>query len=63
MPFEFVKVNYDEILKHAAERRRFGLRRGGCRHSAASFCDAASEKEYINFFGERAKKAQRRTSR
>ena len=25
-------------------------------HSAASFCDAASEKEYVDFFSERAKK-------
>jgi hypothetical protein len=55
MPFEFVKANYDEILKRAPSGG--GLDFGAALpYSASSFCDAASEKEYIDFFGERAKK-------
>jgi hypothetical protein len=55
MPFEFVKANYDEILKRAPSGggSDFGSL---LPYSAASFCDAASEKEYISFFGERSKK-------
>jgi alanyl aminopeptidase len=55
MPFEFVKANYDEILKRAPSGggSDFGAI---LPYSASSFCDAASEKEYIDFFGERAKK-------
>jgi cytosol alanyl aminopeptidase len=55
MPFEFVKANYDEILKRAPSGggSDFGA---VLPYSAASFCDAASEKEYIDFFAERAKK-------
>jgi hypothetical protein len=55
MSFEFVKANFDEILKRAPSG-------GGSDYgailptSAGSFCDAASEKEYVDFFGERAKK-------
>jgi alanyl aminopeptidase len=55
MSFEFVKANYDEILKRAPSGG--GLDFGSLLpHSAASFCDAASEKEYIGFFAERSKK-------
>lgn len=55
MPFQFVKAHYDEILKRAPSGggSDFGA---VLPYSAASFCDAASEKEYIAFFGERAKK-------
>jgi alanyl aminopeptidase len=55
MPFEFVKANYDEILKRAPSGggSDFGA---VLPYSAGAFCDAASEKEYIDFFGERAKK-------
>jgi alanyl aminopeptidase len=55
MPFEFVKANYDEILKRAPSGggSDFGA---VLPYSAGSFCDAASEKEFIDFFGERAKK-------
>jgi cytosol alanyl aminopeptidase len=55
MPFEFVKANYDEILKRAPSGggSDFGA---VLPYSASSFCDAASEKEYMDFFGERAKK-------
>ena len=55
MPFEFVKANYNAILKRAPSGggSDFGA---VLPYSAASFCDAASEKEYISFFGERAKK-------
>jgi len=55
MPFEFVKANYDEILKRAPSGggADFGA---VLPYSAGAFCDAASEKEYIDFFGERAKK-------
>jgi len=55
MPFEFVKANYDEILKRAPSGggSDFGA---VLPYSANSFCDAASEKEYIDFFGERAQK-------
>lgn len=55
MSFEFVKANYNEILKRAPSGggSDFGAI---LPYSAAAFCDAASEKEYIDFFGERAKK-------
>lgn len=55
MPFEFVKANYEAILKRAPSGggSDFGA---VLPHSAGSFCDAASEKEYIAFFGGRAKK-------
>jgi cytosol alanyl aminopeptidase len=55
MPFEFVKANYDEILKRAPSGggSDFG---SVLPFSAAAFCDASSEKEYIDFFGERAKR-------
>jgi cytosol alanyl aminopeptidase len=54
MPFEFVKANYDEILKRAPSGggSDFGA---VLPYSAAAFCDASSEKEYIDFFGGRAK--------
>ncbi len=55
MPFEFVKANFDEILKRAPSGG--GSDSGAVLPSAAgSFCDAASEKEYIDFFKERSKK-------
>jgi alanyl aminopeptidase len=56
MSFEFVKANYDEILKRAPSGggSDFGA---NLPYSAAAFCDAGSEKEYIDFFGERAKKS------
>jgi hypothetical protein len=55
LSFEFVKANYDEILKRAPSGggSDFGA---VLPYSASAFCDAASEKEYIEFFGERAKK-------
>jgi alanyl aminopeptidase len=55
MPFEFVKANFDEILKRAPSGggSDFGAL---LPDSAAAFCDAASEKEYVDFFRERAKK-------
>jgi alanyl aminopeptidase len=55
MPFEFVKAHYDEILKRApsGSGSDFGA---VLPESASSFCDGASEKEYIAFFRERAKK-------
>jgi len=54
MPFAFVKANFDEILKRAPSGggSDFGAELPS---AASSFCDAASEKEYIDFFGERAK--------
>jgi cytosol alanyl aminopeptidase len=55
MPFEFVKANYDEILKHAPSGGGWDFG-ASLPYSAGSFCDAASEKEYIDFFAERAKK-------
>jgi alanyl aminopeptidase len=55
MPFEFVKANFDEILKRAPSGggSDFGAELPS---SAGSFCDAASEKEYIDFFAETSKK-------
>jgi alanyl aminopeptidase len=55
MPFEFVKAHFDEILKRAPSGggSDFGA---VLPYSAASFCDASSEKEYIDFFAERSKK-------
>lgn len=55
MSFEFVKANFDEILKRAPSGggSDFGA---VLPYSAAAFCDAKSEKEYIDFFGERSKK-------
>ncbi len=55
MPFEFVKANFDAILKRAPSGggSDFGA---VLPYSAASFCDAAAEKEYVDFFSERAKK-------
>jgi len=55
IPFEFVKANYDEIVKRAqsAGRSEFGAQLPSI---AAGFCDADSEKEFIDFFEERAKK-------
>jgi len=55
MPFEFVKAHYDEILKRAPSGggSDFGA---VLPEAASSFCDVESEKEYIAFFGERAKK-------
>jgi alanyl aminopeptidase len=55
MSFEFVKANFDEILKRAPSGggSDFGA---VLPYSAAAFCDAGSEKEYIDFFRERAKK-------
>jgi alanyl aminopeptidase len=55
MPFEFVKANYEEILKRAPSGggSDFGA---VLPYSAASFCDASSEKEFVDFFAERAKK-------
>jgi len=55
MSFEFVKANFDAILKRAPSGggSDFGA---VLPYSAAAFCDAASEKEYIDFFRERAKK-------
>ena len=55
MSFEFVKANFDEILKRAPSGggSDFGA---VLPYSAAGFCDANSEKEYIDFFGERSKK-------
>ncbi len=55
MSFEFVKANFDEILKRAPSGggSDFGA---VLPYSAAAFCDTKSEKEYIDFFGERSKK-------
>ena len=55
MPFEFVRTHFDEILKRAPSGggSDFGAT---LPDSAASFCDASAEKEYIAFFGTRAKK-------
>jgi alanyl aminopeptidase len=54
MPFAFVKANFDEILKRAPSGG--GSDFGAALPSAASsFCDAAAEKEYVDFFGERSK--------
>ncbi|MGA3203972.1 MAG: M1 family aminopeptidase, partial [Bryobacteraceae bacterium] len=54
MPFAFVKANFDEILKSAPSGG--GSDFGAVLPSAASsFCDAPSEKEYVDFFGERSK--------
>jgi alanyl aminopeptidase len=55
MSFEFVKANFDEILKRAPSGggSDFG---SSLPYSAGSFCDAKSEQEYVDFFGERAKK-------
>jgi alanyl aminopeptidase len=55
MSFEFVKANFDEILKRAPSGggSDFGA---ALPYSAGAFCDAAAEKEYIDFFAERAKK-------
>jgi alanyl aminopeptidase len=55
MSFDFVKANLDEILKRAPSGggSDFGAI---LPYSAAAFCDAGSEKDYIDFFQERAKK-------
>jgi alanyl aminopeptidase len=55
MSFDFVKANYDEILKRAPSGA--GSDFGAILpYSGAAFCDASLEKEYIDFFEERAKK-------
>ena len=53
---EFVKANWDEILKRVPSGggSDFGA---NLPYSAAAFCDPGLEKEYIDFFGERAKKS------
>ena len=55
LPFEFVKANYDELLKH--------LPSGGGMDAGAylpfvggAICDEASRQEFVAFFEERAKK-------
>ncbi len=55
LPFEFVKANYDEIIKLApAGSGPISARR--CPPVAAGFCDAESEKQFVDFFAERTKK-------
>jgi alanyl aminopeptidase len=56
IPFEFIKSNYEEIVKRAPAGG--GSDFGAALPSVASgFCDADSEKEFVDFFQERAKKA------
>lgn len=54
MAFDFVKAHYDEILKRAPSGggSDFGAQ---LPYTAGAFCDAPSEKEYIDFFAERSK--------
>jgi alanyl aminopeptidase len=54
LPFEFVRANYDELLKH--------LPTGGGFDAGAALpfvggnaCDAASRQEFVSFFEERAR--------
>ena len=62
MPFEFVKTNFDAILKRA-ERWRFGLWRYPA-DIRRGIRDAALEKEYIAFFASAsARRSSRRTAR
>lgn len=55
MAFEFVKANFDEILKRAPSGggSDFGAY---LPYTAGAFCDAGSEKEFVDYFGERSKK-------
>ncbi|HVO98547.1 MAG TPA: M1 family metallopeptidase [Bryobacteraceae bacterium] len=55
MAFEFVKANYDEILKRAPSGggSDFGAY---LPYTASGFCDADSEKEFVDYFAERSKK-------
>ncbi len=56
LPFEFIKANYEEILKRAPAGggSDFGAT---LPFVASGFCDADSEKEFVDFFEARAKKA------
>jgi alanyl aminopeptidase len=55
MSFEFVKANFDAILKRAPSGGGWDFG-AALPNAAASFCDARSEKEYMDFFAERSKK-------
>jgi len=54
MAFDFLKANYDEILKRAPSGggSDFGAE---LPYVAGGFCSASQEKEYIDYFGERSK--------
>ena len=55
LPFEFVKANYDELLKHLPSGG--GMDAGAfLPFVGASACDASSRQEFVAFFEERAKK-------
>ncbi len=55
LPFEFVKANYDELLKHLPTGGGFDA--GAMLPRVASnACDQASRQEFVGFFAERSKK-------
>ena len=56
LPFEFVKANYDELLKHLPTGGGFDAGAMLARMSAETACDEASRQEFVGFFQERAKK-------
>ena len=55
LPFEFVKANYDELLKHLPSGGGFDAGAFLPFVGSAS-CDAASRQEFVAFFEERARK-------
>jgi len=55
LPFEFVKANYDELLKHLPVGG--GFEAGSMLpYVGGSSCDEASRQEFVGFFEERARK-------
>ena len=55
LPFEFVKANYDELLKHLPTGGGFDAG-GMLPYVGGSGCDEPSRQEFVGFFQERAKK-------
>jgi alanyl aminopeptidase len=55
LPFEFVKANYDELLKHLPSGGGFDAG-AALPFVGGSACDEASRQEFVSFFSERAKK-------
>jgi alanyl aminopeptidase len=55
LPFEFIRANYDELLKHLPTGGGFDA--GAILpYVGGSGCDAAARQEFVGFFEERAKK-------
>ena len=59
LPFEFVKANYDELLKRLPTGA--GMDAGAMLpFVAGNACSEASRQEFVSFFGERAPEVHRR---